>query len=60
MNLFTYLRNVRAEMAHVVWPDTRTAFAHTLIIIGIAAFVAAFIGVLDYLFTHLVSMLINR
>ena len=60
MNLFTYLRNVRAELAHVVWPDARTAFAHTLILVVIAAFVAAFIGVLDFLFTHFVSILINR
>ena len=60
MNLFTYLRNVRAEMAHVVWPDARTAFAHTLIIIGIAAVVAVFIGVLDYAFTHLVNLVVSR
>ena len=60
MNLFSYLRHVRAELEHVVWPDYRTAFAHTLIIIGIAAIVAVFVGVLDYLFTHLVSILLNR
>ncbi|HVW71885.1 MAG TPA: preprotein translocase subunit SecE [Candidatus Paceibacterota bacterium] len=60
MNLFTYLRNVRAELVHVVWPDARTAFSHTLIIIGIAAFVAVFIGVLDYAFTHLVNLVVTR
>ncbi|HVX90231.1 MAG TPA: preprotein translocase subunit SecE [Candidatus Paceibacterota bacterium] len=60
MNLFTYLRNVRAELAHVVWPDYRTAFAHTLIIIAIAAFVGVFIGVLDYAFTHLVNVVVTR
>jgi preprotein translocase SecE subunit len=60
MNIFSYLRHVRAELQHVVWPYYRTAFAHTLIIIGIAAFVAVFIGILDYGFTRLVDIVITR
>ncbi len=60
MNLITYLRHVQAEMKHVVWPDTRTAIAHTLLLIGIGAFVALFLGALDYGFTRLVSWLIIR
>ena len=58
MHPITYLKHVRAEMAHVVWPDPRTAVAHTLLLIGIGAFTAAFLGVLDYLFTHLVTWLV--
>jgi preprotein translocase SecE subunit len=60
MNLFTYLRNVRAELEHVVWPDYRTAVAHTFILIGIAAVVAVFVGLLDYAFTHLVNYVLTR
>jgi preprotein translocase subunit SecE len=60
MNLISYLKHVRAEMAHVVWPDTRTAISHTLLLIGIGAFTAVFLGALDYGFTHLVNWLINR
>lgn len=60
MNLITYLKHVRAELSHVVWPDTRTAVAHTLLLIGIGAFTALFLGALDYGFTRLVSYLIVR
>jgi preprotein translocase SecE subunit len=58
MQFLTYLKHVRAELSHVVWPDTRTAVAHTLLLIGIGAFTAAFLAVLDYAFTHGVSWLI--
>lgn len=45
-------------MKHVVWPDTRTAVSHTLLLIGIGAFVAVFLGVLDYGFTRMVGWLV--
>lgn len=60
MNIISYLRHVRAELMHVVWPEYRTAFAHTLIIIGIAAVVAVFVGLLDFAFTHGVDVLLTR
>ncbi len=60
MNLISYLKHVRAELTHVVWPDTRTAVAHTLILIGIGAFVALFIGLLDYGFTQGVNYLVTN
>ena len=60
MNPITYLKHVRAELTHVVWPDTRTAVAHTLLLIGIGALVAVFIGLLDYGLTRLVSFVIAR
>jgi len=57
-NFFSYLKNVRGELAHVVWPKPRQALMHTLLILIISAFVAVFIGVLDYLLTSLVGILI--
>ncbi len=47
--LTTYLRNVRAEFVHIVWPSNRTAISHTLVVVLIALFVAIFIGVFDFL-----------
>lgn len=48
--LTTYLRNVREEFHHVVWPSNRTAIAHTLVVVLIAAIVAVVVGLLDYVF----------
>lgn len=59
MNPITYLKHVRAEMKHVVWPDAKVAVGHTLIILAIGAFTAAFVGVLDYVFTQGVSRIIG-
>ncbi len=47
---FTYLKHVREEFTHIVWPTNRTALAHTLVVIFIAIFIALLVGVLDYVF----------
>ena len=52
---FTYLKHVREEFSHVVWPTSRTAIAHTLVVIIIAVAIALFVGLLDYLFGLAVS-----
>lgn len=53
-----YLKNVRGELAHVVWPKPRAAIAHTLIIILLSAVVALMITALDYVFTSGVNNII--
>jgi preprotein translocase SecE subunit len=57
--LVTYLKNVRVELAHVAWPSTRTAVAHTLVVIVIAVTVALFVSLLDYGFAGIVGRLIG-
>ncbi|MBU6214823.1 preprotein translocase subunit SecE [Patescibacteria group bacterium] len=52
---FAYLKQVRDEFAHVVWPSGRTAIAHTLVVIGIAVAITILVGALDYLFGLMVS-----
>lgn len=58
-SFFTYLKNVRAELEHVVWPKPRTAAGHTILILILSAFTAAFIALLDYVFTSGVGVLIR-
>ncbi len=58
-SFFTYLKNVRAEMAHVVWPDRKQAILHTILIIVISAVLALLIAGLDYLFTAVVARLVG-
>lgn len=53
--MFTYLRHVREEFAHITWPSPREAVGHTLMIILVTAIVAALVGVLDAAFTSVVS-----
>jgi len=58
-SLFTYLRNVRGELAHVVWPDRKQAILHTGLIILISAAVALVIAGLDYAFGGVVNRVIT-
>jgi preprotein translocase SecE subunit len=58
-HFLSYLKNVRGELSHVVWPKPKTAAMHTVLILVISALVAVFIGVLDYLLTSLVGVIVN-
>jgi preprotein translocase SecE subunit len=51
-SFISYLKNVRAEMRHVVWPSQRQAIAHVILIVLISVFTALFIAALDYAFTN--------
>jgi preprotein translocase SecE subunit len=52
---FTYLKHVREEFAHIVWPSNRTAIGHTLVVIFIAVVIAVLVALFDYLFGLVVS-----
>ena len=54
----TYLKNVRAELSHVVWPTRRQSLTHVVLIILITVFAAAFIAILDYFLTRGVGLLL--
>ncbi len=57
-SLISYLKNVRGELAHVVWPNRRQAILHTILVIVISTIVALAITGLDYVFTGVVDRLI--
>lgn len=57
MNPLTYLKHVREEFTHIVWPSNRTALAHTLVVIGIAVVIAILVGLIDYFFSLVVSQI---
>ncbi len=57
--LTTYLKHVRDEFQHIVWPSRDTAIAHTLVVIIIALVIAVLVGVLDYLFGGIVSHVVG-
>ncbi len=58
--LVTYLKNVRAELTHVVWPSRRQSLTHVALIVVISILTALFIAALDYVLTQGVGVLITR
>lgn len=45
-----YLQESMEEMKKVTWPSKKETYNYTLLVIGISLAVAAFLGILDYLF----------
>ena len=56
---FTYLKHVREEFTHIVWPTSRTAISHTLVVIGIAIVIALAVSFFDYIFGSIVSRIVG-
>ena len=54
----TYLKHVREEFTHIVWPTRQTAIGHLLVVIFIATIMALVISVLDRVFEAIVSKII--
>ncbi len=57
-NFFNYLKNVRAELAHVVWPTQRVAWIHVALVLLISALTALLISGFDYVFSQLVEFVV--
>lgn len=54
----TFLKEVLLELKKVNWPTRQETLKYTLIVIGISAVVAAFLGGLDVIFTTLLNKFI--
>jgi len=57
--IITYLKHVRAEFTHIVWPTRQKAISHTLVVIIIAAVIALVVALLDYIFGGIVSQVVG-
>jgi preprotein translocase subunit SecE len=54
----TFFKEVITESKKVDWPRRRESINHTFIVIGISFGVALFLGILDFLFTKILEILI--
>ena len=54
----TFLKEVRLEMKKVNWPTKQETIKYVIIVIGVSAVLAAFLGVLDFIFIRLLNKFI--
>ncbi len=59
INPLTFLKQVRTELAKVIWPTRDETIKLTLVVIGISVGIGAFIGILDVIFTTMMQLLIK-
>ncbi len=57
MNITEYIKETRAEMAHVTWPTRSQAINYTLLVVAVSVGTAAFLGICDYVFSRLLTLL---
>ena len=59
-NLVTrFLRETRSELRKVVWPSRREALNMTAIVLGVTILMAAGLGIVDWLFARIMSLIIR-
>lgn len=54
-----FLKQVRTELAKVVWPTREETIKLTLVVIGVSVGVGLFIGALDITFIKLTSLIVK-
>lgn len=55
-----FFKEVWVEMRRVSWLSRKDVLKYTLIVLGITAAVAAFLGGLDYIFTEIIRIFIIK
>jgi len=54
-----FLKEVQAELKKVTWPTREQAVRLTGIVVGVSLVVGLYIGVLDYILTKLVGLIVR-
>lgn len=57
--IIRYIKETRAELRKVAWPSREEAINLTAIVVAVTAAMAVFLGVIDYLFSKLFSLIIR-
>lgn len=58
MGIIKYIKETGAEMKHVSWPTKKQSLIYTLLIIAISLFVAAYLGLFDWIFIKLIELFV--
>ncbi|HEY4506912.1 MAG TPA: preprotein translocase subunit SecE [Candidatus Paceibacterota bacterium] len=58
--LNVFLKDVRTELGRVVWPTKKQTIQYTLVVVVVSLVVAAFLGVLDYVFAFLLNKFVLK
>lgn len=59
-NPIEFFREVKVELAKVIWPTRQELIKMTILIVLVSIAVGAFIGSLDFAFTNLFTIALQR
>jgi preprotein translocase subunit SecE len=55
----TYLKEVREELGKVTWPTRKEVVKMTFTVLVVSAFIAVFIGSLDFVLTNFIARILS-
>lgn len=58
MKIAEYVKETRAEMAHVSWPSRKQAINYAIAVIVVSILTALFLSFFDYIFSRLLTLLV--
>lgn len=59
ISVIRYFRETRAELRKVTWPTREQATRLTLIVLAVVVFMAALLGMIDYVFAALFRLIVG-
>ena len=59
MKIVSFLKDVRSEMAKVVWPTRQQTIELTVLVLAVSIIIGAYIAGLDFIFTKSVDFLLK-
>lgn len=59
MSITNYLKSVKEELKHVVWPTRKALVIHTILVVVISLVVAIYLFELDNVFAFLLDLFIK-
>ena len=59
MSLTNYIKETKAELGHVTWPNQNQIIAYTAVVIGISLVTAVALGLFDGVYAWLLEKLIS-
>lgn len=57
--LVNFVKEARAELKKVTWPNKKQLISSTIVVIITVAIVAVFLGVVDLVFSRIVTMILQ-
>lgn len=58
MKITEYMKETRAEMAHVSWPTRKQAISYAIAVVGVSVVTALFLSFFDFIFSRLLTLLV--
>lgn len=56
--LIKYLIDSKTELKKVTWPTKQETLKHTMIVVSVSLFTAAFLGALDFAFSKVLALFV--